>query len=635
MIQFLPRILLLSFIFLFLPVAQAQLEITSQRNINTKVFELENGQRRVQISAQPIHYYQSEQWLDIHTEMQLNAHQTAYQNNQNIFKTAFSTQLLEDSRYSVEVQNRDTIEITSYKKMVHFHNNQLTVLAGALSTDTIEAVALNNQISYPSIFSGIDLVYSVNAGQLKEQIILTASPRHLQGLNAGWYGYQEVLHLPQGWHLKSATSATQGMAYTDLFLSNELDSIVAQIPAPVFFESSSASPDACSAVEGSFRWTELAGNKVQLETLLPLSWLKNSNRQFPVVLDPSLIQVGASTGGWMSGNNLINNPNYIFVGVCCGNLMHRGWILFNLAAIPDGSCIVNTELALSCASVGGAASERVFVNDVTGSHGPYTGTNPQNYADLADGTYTDFIANGSGMYPLLGLGTQASIDVKAALPSDFFQIALHFENEPSTNWKRFVGNNSSLHVTYDVPNACVLLQNQLNDFRADCDYKEVSLGWHLETTKDLAFYEIERSLDAINFEVIHTLATSGTQLSYEYTDKVPSFGTNYYRLKMVDIYGNYAYSNWAAADCKVSSSQIVLQPIPAQDYVQVAFEQALKTTLSIELYNNIGAQIKQFSFESEEGYNSFRLDIKDCPSGSYLIKIKGEGQSAIRQFVKK
>jgi hypothetical protein len=104
---------------------------------------------------------------------------------------------------------------------------------------------------------------------------------------------------------------------------------------------------------------------------------------------------------------------------------------------------------------------------------------------------------------------------------------------------------------------------------------------------------------------------------------------------MVDIYGNYAYSNWAAADCKVSSSQIVLQPIPAQDYIQVAFEQGLKTILTIELYNNTGAQIKQFSFESEEGYNSFRLDIKDCPSGSYLIKIKGEGQSAIRQFVKK
>lgn len=626
----------ISYLLTLFPITiQAQVEVPSQRNINTKVFELDNGQMQAQISGQAIHYFQAGQWLDINPNLQYNNQQDVYQNHTNIFKSSFVKQLIKESKQRVEIQDNSFIELSSYKKLVHLDNNQLTVLAEALVSDTIEAVHQDHQISYPAIYPDVDLIHTIGAGQLKQELMLHSVPTSIQNLQSGWYGYQEILHLPQDWSIQSSAGATQGMAYTDLFLHNAANQIVAKIPAPVFYEAYMPNADACSAINGSYRWTRLSANTIQLETLVPLSWLKDINRQYPVVLDPSLIQVSGSTGGWMSGNNLVNNPNYIFVGVCCGNLMHRGWILYNLAAIPDGSCIMDAQLELSCNGVGGTAPERVFVNDVTGAHGPYTGTNAATYADLADGTYTDFIAANTGMYPLLGLGNQANIDIKAALPSDFFQIAMHFENEPSTNWKRFVGAASSLHITYDIPTACVLLQNKLEDFSVDCQRKEVLLEWNWAFVNDLASYEIERSMDAINFEVILSLSTTTAQLNYQYTDLSPEYGTNYYRLKMFDIYGNYAYSDWVAAECAVASSQVVLQPIPAKDYLNVEFEQAIESTTRIELFNSLGAQIKQFRYETVPGFNSIRLDIKDCPPGSYLLQLKSEGQSAVRTFIKK
>lgn len=71
--------------------------------------------------------------------------------------------------------------------------------------------------------------------------------------------------------------------------------------------------------------------------------------------------------------------------------------------------------------------------------------------------------------------------------------------------------------------------------------KRALVVWTTSTEKDNAYFVIEHSLDAQNFESIGQVASKNgnsiTPQSYEWTHKNPVWGSNYYRLRQVDTDG--------------------------------------------------------------------------------------------------
>src|SRR5204863_1471992 len=73
------------------------------------------------------------------------------------------------------------------------------------------------------------------------------------------------------------------------------------------------------------------------------------------------------------------------------------------------------------------------------------------------------------------------------------------------------------------------------------------------TVERHSYFNIERSADNLHFLNVGKINgggnTNGSQ-QYRFVDRQPLSGTNYYRLKRVDINGNFAYSITKRLDFK-------------------------------------------------------------------------------------
>src|SRR5690606_15746854 len=70
------------------------------------------------------------------------------------------------------------------------------------------------------------------------------------------------------------------------------------------------------------------------------------------------------------------------------------------------------------------------------------------------------------------------------------------------------------------------------------------LSWRTESEINNSYFTLERSSNAIDFTAIKTISGAGTShsgIDYEYYDKTPQGGVNYYRLSQTDFDGTRTY----------------------------------------------------------------------------------------------
>lgn len=125
----------------------------------------------------------------------------------------------------------------------------------------------------------------------------------------------------------------------------------------------------------------------------------------------------------------------------------------------------------------------------------------------------------SGMQNGASINTTANTLTVTSLPTD-----------ANYNWWVLVDKASPLPL-------------DLISFEARSQNKTVKLDWLTANESKFANFEIERSADAINFEVLATKAAKGGQQNmYDFIDNAPLNGMAYYRLKLNDVDGTFRYS---------------------------------------------------------------------------------------------
>lgn len=157
------------------------------------------------------------------------------------------------------------------------------------------------------------------------------------------------------------------------------------------------------------------------------------------------------------------------------------------------------------------------------------------------------------------------------------------------------------------------------------------LDWATAIEIDNDKFIVERSADAIQFEAIGSVKGAGNttvQQNYQWLDKSPLSGWNYYRLKQVDFDGDVEYTNTVAVnfDGDETTPSIIVFPSPSKDFINV---QILGTNQIVEavLYNMIGQAVKNVTPNE-------RMSIEDLPSGEYFIKVIMGNNVVVKQFVK-
>jgi photosystem II stability/assembly factor-like uncharacterized protein len=216
--------------------------------------------------------------------------------------------------------------------------------------------------------------------------------------------------------------------------------------------------------------------------------------------------------------------------------------------------------------------------------------------------------------------------------------------EPQVNvvWSSSFQNADAICVT--ATNGCgtseasctnsITLPVTLYSFNAEQEKAVNKLEWITAMELNLSHFEIQRSGDGIRFNEIGSVTAKNLPGSYDFYDNMPLNGANYYRLKVMDKDGKFAYS-----EIKKLSNATQLK-------VNIVPNPTVNNTLSISIINdeNTVADLLVISADSKvllkqklnivNGLVSHEVNISNLAGGVYFLEIATDKNKIVKQFVK-
>ncbi len=120
-------------------------------------------------------------------------------------------------------------------------------------------------------------------------------------------------------------------------------------------------------------------------------------------------------------------------------------------------------------------------------------------------------------------------------------------------------------------NGNVPLPIELTSFEGNTlDNKSNQLTWQTTSETNNSGFEIQRSKYGEDWQTLAFVEGKGTtneKQSYEYIDRFPEKGVNYYRLKQLDHDGASSYSDVVAVALESAGLTQAFYPNPAKDFI--------------------------------------------------------------------
>jgi len=189
-------------------------------------------------------------------------------------------------------------------------------------------------------------------------------------------------------------------------------------------------------------------------------------------------------------------------------------------------------------------------------------------------------------------------------------------------------------VIYRIVDPTALPIDLISFTAENIDNKEVALKWLTATEINSDYFDVQRSLDGINFANIEKLSAAGNssvQQSYEFTDKEPAFGEIYYRLRQVDFDGSMTYSEVVQVklDRNYVTPNIYPNPVSSAQSLVIDFGDIPNSTVQINIVDMSGKQVYYREFAA--GQNRFDIPVNSLTKGMYIVN----GQFDEYHFYKK
>ena len=261
----------------------------------------------------------------------------------------------------------------------------------------------------------------------------------------------------------------------------------------------------------------------------------------------------------------------------------------------------------------------------------------------ADGTTTIIVQNSENnvLYQLQVDGTNFGTPV-AGTGSDISLLTDKVTTESRVY--TVIAQNVSSGCSVILEESIVLqrinpLPVELVSFKAALKNSQVVLQWATASEKDNDRFEIERSKDGKNFTKIGSVQGMGTSSltnNYTFTDKNPSAGTNYYRLKQIDYDGTFEFSKVVAVSAKAIASELSTKayPNPVTDILQVTISVPVAQNAVVGIYDLNGRKVIDKSQALEAGTNNFKIPVQQLQTGLYLLKVVSEEMESTTRILK-
>jgi hypothetical protein len=210
-----------------------------------------------------------------------------------------------------------------------------------------------------------------------------------------------------------------------------------------------------------------------------------------------------------------------------------------------------------------------------------------------------------------------------------FEIFLRGDGKTPTwaNAAQHVGDAWLVGVS--ALNTLVALPLGMTSFTAQAQNHSVDLQWTTATEQNSKYFTVERSQDGANWTGIDQVAAAGnsqTLLQYNYVDRQPLTGTNYYRLQEVADDGSSVYSEIRNVNFAAAAIGISYYPNPTHDRVTISGSNTLQSVMLTSLDGRI--------LQTAEGFAPGQsLDLSRYPSGIYFVIMRtADGQSQVAKI---
>jgi hypothetical protein len=252
----------------------------------------------------------------------------------------------------------------------------------------------------------------------------------------------------------------------------------------------------------------------------------------------------------------------------------------------------------------------------------------------------------NGAAPIYGLGPDTAIaqeDFPIVLRTDGFfgsPSSIYTWNDNSHADTLLVADTGTYSVSVAFPDGCSIsdqiavshastLPVTLTGFKAKVQDCQSLVSWQVTDAVNFSHFIVERSNDGRSFTGIAQLPYTGSP-AYSFTDGTLDNTTTFYRLKMVDIDGDYTYSSIVSVKALCNGQSVKVHPTVTENLVQVMLPVGYER-VTIQVYNMSGQRMNA----PVNGSGNLRTaDLSALPGAVYLLQV-GKGKEMKSFKIKK
>lgn len=249
----------------------------------------------------------------------------------------------------------------------------------------------------------------------------------------------------------------------------------------------------------------------------------------------------------------------------------------------------------------------------------YVAINSATEKVVAYSSSADFTSLSVGTYTIVGVSHLNSIDPEDFLDNSLVEI---LNNEGCLQF-------SQTEITITVE---TVLPVELLSFSGKKEGSVNILNWETANEINNEGFEIQRSGDAqqwVSLGFVNAKNTPYQPHTYEFVDGTPTSGFNYYRLKQVDLDGQFEYSSVVVLNRPASEAEANLSVFPNPAIGQLHYQVFGSTeAFDLQLIDPLGKSM--ISQKTAQATSS--MDLGEVPEGVYYLKAK-IGDSVITRKV--
>jgi Secretion system C-terminal sorting domain len=170
---------------------------------------------------------------------------------------------------------------------------------------------------------------------------------------------------------------------------------------------------------------------------------------------------------------------------------------------------------------------------------------------------------------------------------------------------------------------------ELTSFEAVQNGRNVNLKWETASEINNKGFEIQKSLDKINWDDLAFVQGNGstTQIHYySYNDNVNDSRIIYYRLKQIDFNGSYEYSKRISVTNNNLPADFVLEqnfPNPFNPSTTIRFYLPEASDVILKVFDINGKEVADLvNRRLSEGYHDVQFNSSNLASGVYIYRMQ-------------